>query len=86
MRFELELRNMRRALVMDFLVQAGGEPTGDLSVNGDGWNARLEGMEPARIGPAITIPRDMLTIEGDDPDVVTPVYDFIRKNMIRGGG
>ena len=86
MRFEMELRNLRRSLVMGFLMQAGGEPSGELSVNGEGWNARLEGMEPARIGPAIPIRRDMLIIEGDDPAVVTPVYDFMRKNMIRGGG
>jgi hypothetical protein len=71
---------------MDFLMQAGGEPAGDLSVNGKGWHARLEGMEPAQIGPAISVRRDLLVIEGDDPAIVTPVYDFIRKNMIRGGG
>ena len=86
MRFELELRNMRHPVVMDVLLQAGGQPTGALSVQGDGWQARLEELEPAQVGSIVGIRRDLLIIEGDDEAIVTPVYDFIRKNMLRGGG
>ena len=86
MRVELELRNVQHTVVMDFLIQAGGQPSGELSVSGDGWKARLEQMEPAIIGSVMQVRRDLLVIEGDDEKTVTLVYDFMRRNMIRGGG
>ena len=86
MRVELELRNMKLAVVMDILTQAGGTATGERSVQGKGWQSRVDELEPALVGSMIRIRRDLVVIEGDDETIVTPVYDFVRQNMIRGGG
>jgi hypothetical protein len=86
MRLEMELRNMRVSVVMDVLAQAGATPTGERLAEGEGWQAHLIELEPAKVGSTITIRRDVLVIEGDDEALVTPIYNFVRKNMIRGGG
>jgi hypothetical protein len=82
----MELRNMCVSVVMDVLAQAGGKPTGERSAQGEGWQAHLTKLEPTRVGSTISIRRDSLVIEGDDETLVTSVYNFVRKNMIRGGG
>ena len=46
----------------------------------------MDELEPALVGLMIRIRRDLIVIEGDDETIVTPVYDFVRQNMIRGGG
>lgn len=84
MRAELELRNLPRAQIMGYLIEAGGALTGALSVQGDGWSARLDALEPAQVG-AFTIPRDMLILEGDD-EAVPPIRDFMERKTMRGGG
>ena len=84
MRVELELRNLPGFLIMDYLVEAGGEPTGDLTVSGEGWSACLEPMEPAVVG-AMRIPRDRLVIAGDD-SAVERISAFMRRQTMRGGG
>lgn len=86
MRVELELRNMKLAVVMGVLAQAGGTVTGERSVQGKGWQSRVDELEPAQVGPMIRIRRDLVVIEGEDETIVTPVCDFVRQNMIRGGG
>lgn len=68
------------------LEQAGGTVTGEHAAHGDGWWASLHPLPPAQIGSIHNIQRDMLVIEGNDARIVTPVYDFVRVNMIRGGG
>jgi hypothetical protein len=84
LRVELELRNLSGFRIMDYLVEAGGEPTGDLAVSGEGWLARLEPMEPAVVG-AMRIPRDRLVIVGDD-SAVERISAFMRRQTMRGGG
>lgn len=84
MRVELELRNLPGSRIMDYLIEAGGEPTGDLTVSGEGWSAHLEPMEPAVVG-AMRIPRDRLVIAGDD-SAVERISAFMRRQTMRGGG
>ncbi len=84
MRVELELRNLPGSRILDYLVEAGGEPTGDLTVSGGGWSACLEPMEPAVVG-AMRIPRDRLVIVGDD-SAVERISAFMRRQTMRGGG
>jgi hypothetical protein len=84
LRVELELRNLPRARVMEYLVEANGQPEVELVVGGDGWSARLEQMEPAQVG-SIAVPRDMLVIEGEDA-AVQRVCLFMRSKTMRGGG
>jgi hypothetical protein len=86
MRFEMELRNMRVSVIMDVLAQAGAKPTGERSAEGEGWQASLIELESAKVGSIMSIRRDSLVIEGDDETLVTSIYNFVRKNMIRGGG
>ena len=84
MRVEMELRNLPRFRIMEYLQEAGGVLVGELAVEGDGWSARLEEMPPAVI-VSLTIRRDMLIIEGTDA-AVKPVHDFMRYKTMRGGG
>lgn len=85
MRYEMELRNVPLQRIQEYLVEAGGELTGERSVNGDGWSAVLETMEPVKI-TVMRIPRDKLVIEGDDETAVETVYRFMRRKTMRGGG
>jgi hypothetical protein len=73
-----------RHRIIEYLIEAGGAPTEALSVEGDGWSARLDALEPAQLG-AMSIPRDLLVIEGDD-DAVAPVREFMERKTMRGGG
>lgn len=86
-RVEMELRNLPRFRIMEYLVEAGGVRPDEeaLSVEGDGWSARLEEMEPVQI-ITMSIRRDMLIIEAEDEETLKPVYDFMRYKTMRGGG
>jgi hypothetical protein len=83
-RAELELRNLPRDRILEYLVEVGGAPAGPLAVEGVGWSARLDALEPAQVG-AITVPRDLLVIEGDEAAVAT-IRDFMERRTMRGGG
>lgn len=83
-RVEMELRNLPRFRIMEYLQAAGGVPVGELAVEGEGWSARLEAMPPAEIG-MVSIRRDLLIIEGDAA-AVEPVHAFMRGKTMRGGG
>ncbi len=85
MRYELELRNVPRFRVMEYLQQAGGVLSGNFAVQGDGWRAELIEMEPVKI-TVMQISRDMLVIEGDDAEAVKEVRAFMRRKTMRGGG
>lgn len=85
MRYELELRNVPRNRVMEYLVEAGGETDGELSVQGDGWRGWLEELEPVQI-ITMTVRRDMLILEGDEDEQVNEVHAFMRRKTMRGGG
>lgn len=80
----LELRNLPRHRILEYLVEAGGEQVGPIMVIGDGWEACLEEMEPAAVG-SFRIPRDQLVIVGEDP-CVEQVNSFMRRKTMRGGG
>jgi len=84
-RYEMELRNVPRFRVMEYLIEAGGEENGELAVTGDGWKAWLEELEPVKI-ITMTVRRDMLIIEGDDDAAVDEVHAFMRRKTMRGGG
>ncbi len=84
MRVELELRNLPRFRVIEYLVAAGGAVQNAYRVVGDGWTAELHPMPPAEIG-VMRIPRDLLVIQGDAAQV-EPVHDFMRQKTMRGGG
>ena len=85
MRIEMELRNVPRFRVMEYLMEAGGEQMNETGVKGKNWAAWLEEMEPARVG-ALSVRRDMLIIEGADEAAVSRVHAFMRQKTMRGGG
>lgn len=85
MRVEMELRNLPRFRIMEYLQEAGGTLSGELSVEADNWRAWLQEMPPAQI-MTMTVRRDMLIIEGDSEAVVKPIHDFMRFKTMRGGG
>lgn len=74
---------MPRYRVMDYLIQAGGTPTGFLEVAGEGWAASLEALEPDFLG-TVPIARDRLVLEGE-PRHVERVSAFMRLRVTRRG-
>jgi hypothetical protein len=84
MRVEMELRNLPREHIIEYLIAAGGSTDGSLTVIGEGWRALLQEMEPAHVG-SFLIPRDLLIIEGSD-SVVPPIHQIMKAKTMRGGG
>lgn len=82
---EMELRNLPRFRIMEYLQEIGGQLTGELAVQGEGWRARLEEMEPAMIVTLI-VRRDMLILESDDQETLDQIHAFMRYKTMRGGG
>jgi len=83
-RVEFEIRNMPASLIMSIVEEAGARRSGERTASAEGWTARLVEMPPAQLGP-LRIPRDMLVIEGDE-QTIPHISDFMRRNLIRGGG
>lgn len=83
-RVEMEMRNLPLFRLQEYLVEAGSEQIGERTFQGKGWNANIEKMEPAQI-LTITVPRDMVVIEGDESEV-DRVHAFMRQKTMRGGG
>ena len=75
---------MPASLIMSIVEEAGALRSGERTAYAEGWTARLVEMPPAQLGP-LRIPRDMLIIEGDEA-AIPRVSDFMRRNLIRGGG
>lgn len=84
-RYDMELRNVPRFRVLEYLIEAGGTQTDDLSVQGEHWHARLHELAPVKL-TVMSIRRDMLVIQGTDESVVDEVYRFMRRKTMRGGG
>jgi hypothetical protein len=84
LRVELELRNLPRDQVVGYLIEAGGLPTGELAVSGEGWSAWLEEMPPAQVG-SLSVPRDRLIFEGQE-GAVEAALATVRPKTMRGGG
>jgi len=85
MRKEMELRNVPRNRVLEYLAEAGGEKVDELVVQGTGWAAHLEEMEPVKIA-VLSIRRDLLVIESDEESIAEEVFNFMRRKTMRGGG
>ena len=81
MRVEIVVRNRRRYHVINYLVQMGGKVTELLEVEGDGWTAYIEALEPVQVG-LVEVPRDRLVIEGDER-AVERVRSFMERNVRR---
>lgn len=76
---------MRAEVVLRALAQVGGEAISETQARGRGWTAQLEPLDSVRLG-VMVISRSLLVIEGEDDGLVTPVYDHMRRSMVRGGG
>lgn len=83
-RVEMELCNLPLERLMGYLVEVGGQISGQRTVTGEGWSAVLLEMHPAQVG-MITVPRDLLMIEGES-DIVERIHAQMRRRTMRGGG
>jgi len=83
-RYEFELRNVPLTRIQEYWVEAGGTLTGERSAEGVGWRAHLQEMEAVKLF-TITVPRDLLIIEGES-DAARAIADFMRRKTMRGGG
>ncbi len=84
MHIEMELCNLPLERIMDYLAEAGGQISGQRTATGQGWSAVLVEMEPAQVG-VISVPRDLLVIEGQ-PEPVDRIHALMRRRTMRGGG
>ena len=84
MRVEMELRNLPAARILEYLQEAGGTSDGENRIAGSGWKAHLLPLPPVRI-TVLTVPRDLLVIEGETP-AVELIHAFMRRKTMRGGG
>lgn len=84
MRIEMELCNLPLDRLMGYLVEVGGQISESRAVTGLGWSAVLIELEPAQI-EVLSVPRDMLVIEGQ-PNAVERIHALMRRRTIRGGG
>jgi hypothetical protein len=85
MRVEMELRNLKLFRLMEYLVEAGGETVSERSVQGQGWRAEIVPQPPVQL-KLMTIPCDILVIEGEDEAAVDQAVRFMRFKTMRGGG
>jgi hypothetical protein len=60
-----EMRGIPFFLLREYLQDLGGTATGEDRVEGPGWSAHLEKMEPFRLG-SLAVGQTRLTIEIDD--------------------
>ena len=83
-RYEYELRNVPLMRIQEYWVEAGGTLTSERSAEGVGWCAHLQALEAVTLF-TITIPRDLLMIEGE-AEAARVTADFMRRKTMRGGG
>jgi len=84
MRIEMELCNLPLDRLIGYLVEVGGQIDSPRAVIGQGWSAVLIEIESAQVG-VISVPRDLLVIEGE-PDIVEQIHTLMRRRTMRGGG
>lgn len=83
MRVERAVHGVPIWLLQEYLEALGGILEGE-TIFGKGWQARLEKMEPYRIG-SLSIGRVKLLLEGDEA-VVSSLLEKLELKTLRGGG
>lgn len=83
MRVERAIHGVPIWLLQEYLESLGGIVEGE-TVSAKGWQARLEKIEPYRIG-SLSIGRVKLILEGDET-VVSSLLEKLELKTLRGGG
>lgn len=79
-----EMRGIPFFLLKEYLQELGGTLTAEDTVTGDGWTARLERMEPFRLG-SLEVGQTRLTMDLRD-DVAEDFLERFRLKTLRAGG
>ncbi len=83
MRVERAIHGVPIWLLQEYLQELGGV-VNEKTICGQGWEARLEKIEPYRIG-SLSVGRVRLILEGDET-VVVPLMEKLAWKTLRGGG
>jgi hypothetical protein len=78
-----EIRGIPRFLLREYLQDLGGTAAGDDRVEGPGWYARLETMEPFRLG-SLSVGQTRLTMEIDQ-DIADEFLKRFELKTMRAG-
>lgn len=79
-----EMRGIPYFLLKEYLQEMGGTLIEENFIQGDGWNVRLERMEPFRLF-SLSVGQTRLTVEMED-DAVDDFTERFRKKTLRAGG
>jgi len=78
-----EIRGIPYFLLFEYLQELGGSATGENVVSGEGWQVRLDRMEPFRIG-SLEVGQTRLTMELDDAIAENFLRRFSLKTLRAG--
>lgn len=79
-----EMRGIPYFLLKEYLQEMGGTLIEENFIQGEGWNVRLERMEPFRLF-SISVGQTRLTVEMED-DVADDFIERFKKKTLRAGG
>lgn len=79
-----EMRGIPFFLLKEYLQELGGELIADDTIRGEGWTARLERMEPFRLG-SLEVGQTRLMLELRE-DVAEDFLERFRLKTLRAGG
>lgn len=79
-----EMRGIPFFLLKEYLQELGGELIADDTIRGEGWTARLERMEPFRLG-SLEVGQTRLTLELREA-VAEDFLERFRLKTLRAGG
>jgi hypothetical protein len=78
-----EIRGIPLFLLREYLEELGGTSTSERRVDGPGWNAELEKMEPFRIG-SLSVGQTRLILEIED-QLVDEFMERLELKTLRAG-
>ncbi|MDD2921592.1 MAG: DUF1952 domain-containing protein [Anaerolineales bacterium] len=79
-----EMRGIPFFLLKEYLQEMGGSEIEENLIQGEGWRARLERMEPFRLY-SLSVGQTRLTVEMED-HVAEDFIERFKKKTLRAGG
>lgn len=82
---ERSYRGISARAAIGYLESVGGEQTGDRTVTGSDWIAKLS-EETVSIGPTMKLTEVTVVFESESDEILDPIIDQFSQKAIRAGG